>query len=184
MVDPIAAWHHDHVRFSRLLDLLDRQLAAFHDDEHPDYDLMREIVHYLCHYSDQVHHPREDVAFDRLVRQAPELKLPIARLQQEHRVITVAGEKLLKYLDDIAADAVVERRLVEAAAATYLVYYRHHLSAEETEIMPRAGKLLTPEDWSAVAAAVPAAADPLFSEKYEARYRELRRYITDEAQKA
>ena len=184
MVDPIAAWHHDHVRFSRLLDLLDQQLAAFHVDDHPDYDLMREIVHYLRHYSDQFHHPREDVAFDRMLARDAELRLPVVRLQQEHRVIAVAGEKLLGFLDAIAADAVVERSQVEAAAATYLVYYRHHLATEEADIMPRAAKLLTPDDWAAVAAAVPAGPDPLFSEKYEARYRELRRYITDEARSA
>jgi hypothetical protein len=62
---------------------------------------------------------------------------------------------------------------VEAAAATYLVYYRHHLAAEEQEVIPRAVQLLTRSDWAAVAA-VPAGADPLFGEESEARYRELR----------
>lgn len=181
MVDPVAAWHHDHVRFSRLLDLLDRQLAAFHVDDHPDYDLMREIVHYLRHYSDRFHHPREDAAFARLVERDPELRLPVTRLQQEHRVIAVAGERLLGYLDAIAAEAVIERSMVEAAAATYLVYYRHHLVTEEADIMPRAAELLTADDWAAVAGAVPPVSDPLFGQEYEARYRELRRHVVQDA---
>ena len=184
MVDPIAAWHHDHVRFSRLLDLLERQLAAFHSDDHPDYDLMREIVHYLGHYSDRYHHPREDVAFARLAERDPALRLPVARLQQEHRVIALAGEKLLKFLDDIAAEAVVERSEVEAAAATYLVYYRHHVATEESDIMPLAARLMTPDDWAAVASAVPNGSDPLFGEAFEARYRELRRHIAQDAKPA
>ena len=45
---------------------------------------------------------------------------------------------------------------IEAAAATYLVYYRNHMAAEERNVMSRAAAVLTPEDWKAVAAAVPA----------------------------
>ena len=66
---------------------------------------------------------------------------------------------------------------LEAAAATYLVYYRHHLAAEENEFLPRAAQLLTPADWAAVAAAVAPAADPLFGDDVGARYRELRDQI-------
>ena len=57
MTEPISAWHADHVNFARLLDLLERQLAAFHAGEQPDYALMLDIVHYLRHYPDRFHHP-------------------------------------------------------------------------------------------------------------------------------
>ena len=45
-------------------------------------------------------------------------------------------------------------------------------------------ELLTPQDWAAVAAAVPAGPDPLFGEDIEARYRKLRRHIALEAPRA
>lgn len=184
MVDPISVWHGEHMRFARLLDFLERQMAAFHAGEHPEYDLMREVVHYLRHFADRFHHPREDVAFARLAERDPDMQLSINRRLQEHRVITVAGEALLKHLDDILEDAVIERAAVEAAAATYLVYYRHHLNAEETGVLPRAAQLLTPADWAAVAAAVPAGADPLFGDDVGARYRELRVQIMRGASEA
>jgi len=180
MAEPISAWHADHVNFARLLDLLERQLAAFHAGEQPDYALMLDIVHYLRHYPDRVHHPREDVAFARLVERDPALQLQLARRLQEHRVIAAAGEELLEILQGVAEGALIARSAVEAAAATYLVYYRHHLAAEEQEVIPRAAQLLTPSDWAAVAA-VSAGADPLFGEDFEARYRELRRQIALEA---
>jgi hemerythrin-like domain-containing protein len=182
MVDPIKAWHDDHAHFSRLLKILDEQIAAFYEGLHPNYDLMRNIVYYLRHFSDRFHHPREDAAFARLVERDPTLRLPVSRLLQEHRVIATAGEALLRLLDDIEAEVVEERSKLEAAAAAYLVYYRHHLATEETEILPRAAQLLTKDDWAAVAAAVPAGADPVFGEETEARYRELRRHIALEAQ--
>lgn len=181
MSAPIAQWHAEHVNFSRLLTLLEGQLVRFHEGERPDYALMLDIVDYLRYYPDQFHHAREDVAFARLVDRDPGMRVRINRLLQEHRVIACAGDGLLRRLNDVADEAVVLREDVEAAAATYLVYYRHHLATEERDIMPRAAALLTAEDWSAVAAAVPAGRDPLFGAEADTRYRELRRLIALEA---
>jgi hemerythrin-like domain-containing protein len=184
MAKPISAWHADHANFARLLALLERQLAAFHAGEQPDYALMLDIVHYLRHYPDRFHHPREDVAFARLVEHEPAMRLSIARRLQEHRVIAEAGEEFLRLLQGVVEGALIARSAVEAAAATYVVYYRDHLAAEELEVMPRAAQLLTSSDWAAVAAAAPGGFDPLFGEAFEERYRELRRQIALEAQDA
>ena len=105
----------------------------------------------------------------------------VNRLLQEHRVIANAGDELLRLLNEVADEAIVARAEVEAAAATYLVYYRHHIATEENEVLPRAIELLTPEDWADVAAAIPAGRDPLFGESSDERYRELRRLILLEA---
>ena len=51
------------------------------------------------------------------------------------------------------------------------------LAKEEEDILPIASELLGPEDWAAVAMAVPAAPDPLFGDECEPRYDELRREI-------
>lgn len=181
MAEPIAAWHAEHVHFARLLDLLEREVALFHAEEQPNYQLMVDILDYLQYYPDRFHHPREDAAFARLVERDPGLELPIARRLQEHRVIAAAGEVLLAQLYAVIEEAIVARSALEAAAATYLVYYRHHLAAEEREVIPRAAELLTPEDWAVVAAAVPAGADPLFGTDFQERYRELRRQIALES---
>jgi hemerythrin-like domain-containing protein len=177
MVDPISVWHGDHIHFSRLLDAFEQQMLAFHAGRNPDYELMRDIVHYLHHYADRYHHPREDVAFTRLVARNADFQLGVNRLLQEHRVIGVAGELLLKYLEDILEETVIERKAVEAAAATYLVYYRHHLATEQGDVLPRAAWSLTDEDWAAVAQAVPSGPDPLFGNDVAGRYRDLRERI-------
>lgn len=174
MADPVAAWHADHVNFARLLNVLERQLIAFHTGEPLDYALVLAILYYLRHYPDRFHHPREDVAFARLVAHDAAMQLPIARRLQEHRVIAAAGEELLRLVTGVVEGALIEPDRVETAAATYLVYYRHHLAAEEREVIPRAVQLLTPDDWAAVAA-VQADPDPAFGDDVEPRYRELRR---------
>ncbi|MBI2316341.1 MAG: hemerythrin domain-containing protein [Betaproteobacteria bacterium] len=182
--DLAAVWHAEHDNFARLLDLLEREVAAFRLGEQPNYDLMLDIVYYLRDYPDQVHHRQEDVAFARLLERDPKMKPQIDRLLQEHRVIAAAGSALLRHLDEVVADALEPRSIVEAAAATYLTYFREHLAAEDEQVIPRAAELLTPEDWAAAAAAVRPRPDPLFGEDIEARYRNLRRKIALGAQGA
>ena len=177
MSDTIALWQAEHRHFSRLLDLLDQQMVAFHADDRPNYELMLDVVSYLRYFPDRYHHPREDAAFARLVKRDPELKPVIDRLLQEHRVIAASGTELLTYLEQVVEDVMIERAKVEAAAATYVVYYRRHLALEDRDIVSRAEQLLTPQDWEAVLAAIPTGPDPLFGENAEPRYRELRRQI-------
>ena len=117
MADPVAVWHAEHLRFASLLDYIEQQMGAFHDGKDPDYELLHDVVYYLHHYADRYHHPREDAAFARLVKRDPGLSAAINRLLEEHRELAVAGGTLLKYLDDILEDRVIQRATVEAAAA-------------------------------------------------------------------
>ena len=181
MTDPIAAWHTEHVYFNQLLHMLQREVDKFHFGEPPNYELMLDIITYLRDYTDQFHHPREDVAFEHLARRCPDLELALARLGQEHRVIAHAGQKLAEYLRAIVGGAIVPRAEVEMAAATYLVYYGNHIAKEEEDVLARAAKELTAEDWEVVRGAVPPLRDPLFAGGAQERYRELRRQIALEA---
>jgi hemerythrin-like domain-containing protein len=182
MADSLTVWHAEHVNFARLLDLLEEQVAEFHQGERPDYALMSDILYYMRNFGDRVHHPPEDVAYARLAQRDPEVQLLVTRLLQEHRVIATAGEELLNCLKEIAEDVLVPRSHLEAATATYVVYYRHHLATEERVVMPRAARVLTGEDWAAVAAAVPACSDPLFGDDMLACFDVLRRRIDRVAQ--
>jgi len=181
MNEAIAHWHFEHTNFSRLLDALQGELDAFHEGKQPNYDLMVDIVTYLRHFPDLHHHPREDAAFARLAEREPGMELALERLRQEHRVIAAAGEELLKTLNEVTSGALIARAVVESIAAMYLVYYRHHIAEEEKEVLPRAAKLLSGADWNAVQGAVPAGRDPLFGDKGESGYRELRRHIAQES---
>ena len=175
--DAVRLWHDEHARFARLLDFLDTQMMVFHEGGHPNYELMRDVIHYLQHYADRYHHPREDVAFELMLQREPALAPQIKRLMHEHRVINTVSAKLYKYLEDILEDAFIARETVEAVAATYLVYYRSHIASEESDILPQAAQLMTEADWALVAAAIPSTPDPLFGKEVGARYRELHKQV-------
>ncbi len=181
MTDPISAWHAEHAYFARLLRLLRHELDALHAGQDPNYELLADVVGYLREYSDRVHHPREDIAFARLARHCPDLERVLSRLHQEHRVIATAGGELLALVETAHVGEVVPRARIEAAAATYLVYYENHIATEEHEVLSRAAAALTADDWEAVRAGVPGIPDPVFGRDPQDRYKALRRRIAQEA---
>lgn len=151
---PVEMWHAEHARFERLLAELQAHVDVFHAGGRPEYERMMEIIDTLREEGDGSHHPREDVAFERLARRCPDLALPLARLRQEHRVIAEGGETLRRLLSEALSGAVIPRAEIEVAAAMYLVYYGNHIAHEEEDILHRAAESLTAEDWAAVRAAV------------------------------
>jgi hemerythrin-like domain-containing protein len=184
VTDLIALWHAEHANFSRLLDLLSEQVAVFHEGERPDYEIMLDIVTYLRESPDRFHHPREDVMLAQLALRDPSMAIPINRLLQEHRVIAVAGEELRARLEDVVAGSVMPRSNLEAAAAVYLAYYRHHLATQEREVLPRAAQQLTAQDWVTIGNAVSLGPDPLFGPQPQERYRELRSMLASRSGEA
>jgi hemerythrin-like domain-containing protein len=151
---PVEAWHAEHLEFQRSLAELQREVDVFHRGERPDYERMLAIIDALHEAGERSHHPREDVAFERLARRCPDLALPLARLKQEHRVITQAGDRLRGLLSEALDGAVLPRAEIEVAAAMYLVYYGNHIAHEEEDILGRAKQELSAEDWEAVRKAV------------------------------
>jgi hemerythrin-like domain-containing protein len=183
MSGQIAAWHAEHLNFARLLRLFEEQIVRFAAGGAPDYDLMRDIVYYLNNFPDVHHHRYESEVFERVGKLDGTLRPMVARLLQEHRVIAACGVRLLELVESVVNGAVVTRSDVEAAAATYLVYYRAHLDAEESKMLPRVAALLKESDWLEVAEAVARKSrnDPLFGPAAEERFRGLRLEIEREA---
>jgi hemerythrin-like domain-containing protein len=150
MSQPVQIWHDEHMEFEKLLNELRRQVDVFHGGGRPGYERMVEIISTLRERGDRDHHPREDVAFERLAKRCPDMALTLARLQQEHRIIAQAGEKLRDLLSAALDGAIIPRAEIEVAAAMYLVYYGNHIAHEEEDILGRAERALTAEDWQAV----------------------------------
>ena len=59
--------------------------------------------------------------------------------------------------------------------------FRSHIAKEEEDVLTRAAKALTAQDWAAVKAAAPVGRDPVFGDHPIERYRKLRRQIALEA---
>lgn len=177
MPNSLTLWHADHVNFAKLLDLLETQLRSFHDGGAPDYELMLDIMYYMTHYPDVLHHPKEDLVFAKLRQRDPLIAATVDRLAAQHVSLRTRGTELVRELDGVFEDALLSRATIETTARAYLDEFRDHMRIEEEEILPLASRLLRAKDWAEIDAAIRHFADPLFGERTEERYASLARQI-------
>jgi hemerythrin-like domain-containing protein len=175
--DNLALWHAEHVNFGRLLNLLEAELDRFHDDAAPDYALMLDIMYYMTHYPDLFHHPKEDLAFARIVAGEPRLRAVVDDLLRQHDSLRADGAALVRELDNIVNGEVVPRDRVEGPGRAYIASFRAHAHCEESAVFPVAARVLTAADWAAINAAIAHRDDPLFGKAAEKRYASLQRQI-------
>ena len=70
--DAIVTLSDEHRYLSLLLETLEEQLNATELTAAADFFLIQDIVHYMHEYTDAVHHPTEDLMFDKLVQRNPD----------------------------------------------------------------------------------------------------------------
>ena len=184
MPPTLALWHADHVNFAILLGLIEEQLAVFNDGGSPQYDMMLDIMYYMTHYSDVIHHPKEDLVFAMIKERERGVAQRVDELTNQHAQLKRFGEELVRDLDDIVNGSIVSRAHVETAAHAYLNTFRRHLDIEESEILPLAARLLADKDWAAVEDAIHHFEDPLFGSRTDERYAALRQQIGRDAKAA
>ncbi|HEX7271317.1 MAG TPA: hemerythrin domain-containing protein [Casimicrobiaceae bacterium] len=179
MPDTLALWHAEHVNFSRLLDLLELQLTALHDGGAPDYETMLDIMYYMTHYPDVLHHPKEDLVFARIREREAGAAPTVDRLTEQHASLRARGNQLVGDLNSVLDGSIVSRERIESAVHAYLDAFREHMSLEESRVLPLAARLLKQQDWAAIDSAIRHFEDPLFGSRTEERYAALARHIAE-----
>ena len=177
----LMLWHADHVNFDRLLKFLEEELERFHADRDPDYPLMLEIMYYMTHYADALHHRKEDVVFARMKARDSQLGERIDDLTHQHARLREIGDEMNRELDDVMNGSMAPREHLERAARMYIDGFRAHMRTEETAILPAAARLLTERDWSEIDAAIANFDDPVFGSTEHDRYARIRQQINEHA---
>ena len=170
----------DHVNLVRLLGALERQFDDFHQGREHDLDLMCELVEYIESYEDQVHHPTEDLVFERLKELTDEKRVAVEALEEQHRILADMSRKLRNSLEAIMHGGVVLRHEVEAQARAMIKMLHRHMDLEENEVFVLAHKVLEDADWKAVEERAPKFADPVFGNPDPARFRTVFMHLTEE----
>jgi hemerythrin-like domain-containing protein len=180
MPETLAQWHTEHVNFAKLLNLLEAELDRFHEGDSPNYELMLDIMFYMTHYPDVMHHPREDLAFAKIKKSYPTTAPTVDELSRQHAQLRKVGEELVQALEDIVNGSISSRASVETPGRAYLTSFRGHMGIEERDILPLAARVLTDKDWTAIKAAIEHIDDPLFGSAAPSRYAALRQQIVRE----
>lgn len=178
----IVTLQDEHRYMNLLLATLEEQLETSDLSKPREYFLMQDIVGYLHDYPDTVHHPTEDLLFDRLVHRKPDAAKNVARLRRDHDKLSANTAEILQLLD-LAA----ERHTVEAAEDVrgelkkYISRLRRHMRFEEAQVFPVAVQCLANRDWQRIEARLSAVDDPLFGRAVTSDYRLLYEYFSNRA---
>lgn len=170
----------EHRYMNLLVETLDEHLEQMKGLSPGEYFLLQDIVRYMHDYSDKVHHPTEDLMFDKLVKRKPNRKQDVARLRRDHRFLEKNTSDLMKLLGKAAKSRAPEDlESVRDTAGKYTTRLRQHMQFEEDELFPSATRCLASKDWRDIEAHLDAAADPLFGETVQRDYRALYEYFSD-----
>lgn len=181
MSNTIAKLHQEHIGLTKLLKLLDQQLAIFHAGDTPEYQVMSDIMHYMIHYPDMSHHPKEDVVFSHLKVIDASLSSDIEQLIQEHKDLVAKGHEFFSILQLALDDAAMfSRATLEEQANAYISLLRSHMDKEEAKVMPTAVQKLSANDWQKIDAEIKELEDPLFGSTVKKDYITLYNYLVEQ----
>ncbi len=171
--------HRDHIILRRLLDLLTSQLDAFFAGRESNFDLKIELLDFIEHYAEQIHHPTEDLIFQVAKNRCSEDGGLFERIGDQHRDLEALTHRFRETLEGVVQGEVMPREEVEVRGREFVALQRQHIDQEEQEIFPLLEKCLIAEDWESLLAEAPLGEDELFSREDFARFRGLIEFLSD-----
>ncbi|HSN17082.1 MAG TPA: hemerythrin domain-containing protein [Gammaproteobacteria bacterium] len=172
----------DHANMRSVLMLVAHQLDHLENFGVADFVLLANALYYMRKFPSHVHHPKEDLIFQRLAERDSAWKPEVDKLLAQHgEVYALEDELIERALDSPPAGSEAARELLEKGRY-YLQLQRRHSEAEERLLFPQAEATLVPKDWAAISSRIRDVEDPLFGQHGSGRYRLLYEHILREAE--
>lgn len=164
---------------AKLLRLLHDETELISEHKQPDFALLRDVMRYMTVYSDAIHHPKEDLIYAGLRALQPSLAEGLEQVETEHEEIARLGEQLQDDIEAVIAGGTIETAQVVGDAMAYMRRLNRHMAWEEEDLFRRADAEI---DRIAIDTAHLSAIDPVFGEKHEGAFSNLRRTVEHDAQ--
>jgi hemerythrin-like domain-containing protein len=163
----------DHRNMAIVLNLLDDIVTEMEAGGDPDFELFDEIMRYMTVYPDAVHHPKEDVMYEKLRSKRPDLAEDLEHVPDDHRDIAGLGGVLRSEVEAIVAGAAVRRSKMIEDTAAYVRRLREHMQWEEEDLFSRIDLMLNAEPYTVDISSIEHIKDPVFELEVEAGFRRL-----------
>lgn len=171
----------DHRNISKLLDIFEKQITIMQGGDNPDYRMMQDIMHYMGHYPNEFHHPREEQLYEKIKNRSMEIKSLVSRIDNEHITMGKLTDCIKDRLTEIFNGSIVPTSTIYELSKEFLDIYRKHIEFEERDMFPLIRESLTEQDWMEINASVSNIDDPLFGKTVEDFYQYLYSCIKDES---
>jgi hemerythrin-like domain-containing protein len=159
-----------------LLQLLEQRASGRKKLTPGDLCLLRDVVSYLHDFPDRVHHPTENLLFDRLLKRRPDLAEEVAGLRSEHEQLAEETLALLEGLEQAITGSASQRSL-RAQVVRFTASQRAHMEREGRKVFGVAKTELLKSDWTALGRRTKLHADPLFGDEVQPRHRLLFEFL-------
>lgn len=169
----------EHRNMAKLLDALERQIAVFDKGGLPDYDVICRVLDYCMSFPEICHHPKEDLVFRKLRERDADAAETVGDLLRDHEELAALTAGFLAQVHNVLEGAELPRAWFGNIARGFVESYRTHMGLEEERFFPLALDKLTPDDWADIDARVRDRDDPLFGDKVEEDFRDLRAEILE-----
>ena len=171
----LTGLEHDHERTRELLTLMGAELARIESGDSDDVELVRDIMQYLTHYPELVHHPLEEELGRHIFEEAALVRIG-PRLADEHAALARAGAEFLDIVARVVDGGLASRADIAAQGQRYVELYRAHLAWEEADVFSALVRL-NAVTLQCVAKRVERSLDPLFGPVRQDEYAHLWRHI-------
>lgn len=174
---PITKLQREHSNMWRVQQVMHLQLERLWRGEPTDSALLANAFFYMRKFPSAVHHPKEDMIYEKLLESGTPLAKEVSHILSQHEELYEIEDELI----DLVLQLPKCRERVLQLGRRYLSIQAEHMDTEERLLFPQARKLLTASDWRAVRAHFEELKDPLFGTRVAARFQSLYDYLLREA---
>jgi hemerythrin-like domain-containing protein len=174
----VERWLREHGSISRLLALLESQLAALQAGEDTDDELMLDVMAYLTDFVDAYHQALEDVALEAATSKSQRLGAVQHELAEQHMRIHEIGGVLQEALQRALLDEPVRKQDLARTGFAYTAEMRSNMRLEESSVFPMLEQTVDDATWASLETKLGEHPDPLLGEGVPDRYATLFRELT------
>lgn len=177
MPQAIQTLRSEHKTTARMLDLLDRQITLFEDAQHPDYDLLKDVIDYFLTYPDLYHHPKENLILEVLRKKDPQMAAPVGDIEKEHAEISLRLHQFAQSVVEVLMEMEISRDAFVKIARDFIDEQRQHMVKEEQVFFPAALEALSDQDWAEIDKKISHFQDPLTTKEVGPKFESLRQML-------
>ena len=163
----------EHRYFQSLLDIAGEQQKLLAEKGDVDLDTLQELLQYLAEYPEDVHHPREELLFNRLSAADPGSKEILNNLHSGHEDIHKESNRLYYKVMRLNNGERIQRVPLARQIERFVMHYEKHMRDEEEHVFEHALEVLNAGDWTSLQDSLEVVDDPLFGTRVRRRYRRL-----------
>ena len=164
----------DHHNIARLLVLMRNSIALITESNlEVEIPNILKCAEYLMSYPDEIHHPKEDILFDRLKYRDDSSTVYIENLLAEHKLLSRKSQEFYELVRETEERQYVEYDNLKMISVDYIDSQFRHMRYEEASVFPLIEQKLTLNDWKSILQSLPSGDDPLFNENRNSHFDSL-----------